>query len=68
MKDIDYRKELLDVANRFCTLTGKARGTIGNAVAKDARFFDRIEEGGGCTVDTYQNVMRWFDENMPLGK
>lgn len=62
---MDYRKQLLEAAEAYCKTTGLSRATVGNYVAKDNRFFDRIESGGGCTIDTFQKVMRWFSENTP---
>ncbi len=62
---MDYRKQLLEAAETYCKQTGLSRATVGNYVAKDNRFFDRIESGGGCTIDTFQKVMNWFSENMP---
>ncbi len=45
--------------------TGLARSTIGMRVARDARFFDRLANGKGFTVKTYDAVVRWFSANWP---
>ena len=50
---MDYRTELLNLGKRAEAATGLALATIGFKVAKDGKFFDRLEAGGGCTVDTY---------------
>lgn len=60
---MDYRNTLLEAADKHCRATGKSRSTLANLVANDGKFFDRIERGGGCTMDTFENVMRWFSEN-----
>lgn len=62
---MDYRTELLTIASKYCELTGKSRSTIATKVMNDGKFFDRIENGAGCTMDTYEKVMRWFVFNMP---
>lgn len=62
---MDYRKTMLDAAEKHCKITGKSRATIATEVMNHGGFFDRIESGGGCTIDTFQKVMNWFSENMP---
>lgn len=61
----NYRKELCQKADEYCAVTGNSRGYLASMIVNDARFFDRIESGGGCTVDTYQKVMSWFEKNKP---
>ena len=62
---MDYRNTLLDAADKWVKATGLSRATLGNRAAKDNRFFDRIEGGGGCTVDTFEKVMGWLKDNTP---
>lgn len=60
-----YREKLLQAADFYCERTGKSRATLATLVTNHGKFFDRIEGGGGCTVDTYEKVMSWIKENTP---
>lgn len=62
---MDYKNTILKTAAEYCELSGRARSGVANSIMNDGKFFDRIEQGGGCTMDTYQRVMGWFAENMP---
>ena len=37
--------------------------TLGFKIANDGKFFGRLANDGGCTMDTYLKAMDWFDEN-----
>ena len=67
LSTVDYRKEMLDAAERYCREHGITLATLGNKVAQDFRFFTKFKNKGkaSCTVDTFQRVMRWFEQNMP---
>ena len=62
---MDHTKEILKAASNYCDLTGLSRATVATKVMNDGKFFDRIEGGGGFTIQTYQKVKRWFQENSP---
>lgn len=64
----DWRHELLEAVDRYCETTGRARSGVGTMVLNDPKFFDRIGEGKGCTVDKYQKVMQWLREQTPPRK
>jgi hypothetical protein len=61
---IDYRKCLLEEAERFCNANDLSLAAVGKLVMNDQTFFKDLKanEGRGCTVDTFQYVMRWFKE------
>ena len=61
-------EELLTLASQYSKLTGYARATVATMVMNDGKFFDRIERGGGYTVNTYVKVKDWFSQNMPHRK
>ena len=63
---IDFRASLLKAAKQYEKATGNSRATFASQAVKDARFFDRIENGSTCTFKTYEKIMAWFEENMPL--
>lgn len=63
--DYNYKEILLKTVQKYCELTGRVRGGVANAIANDGKFFDNIEKGGTCTMDTYVKAMKWLNENMP---
>lgn len=60
---MNLTKKLLDAADEYCRLTGYARSTVALKVMDDGKFFDRVEEGGGVTISTYEKVMKWFADH-----
>lgn len=65
---MDFRSELLNAVSNYCQVTGKSPATVATQVMNDGKFFDRIESGGGCTMHTYEKVMKWFKDNAPKPK
>ncbi len=63
--ETELTENLLGLVRVYCMETGLARSTIGMRVARDARFFDRLANGKGFTVKTYDAVVRWFSANWP---
>ncbi|HEX2114218.1 MAG TPA: hypothetical protein VHM01_07415 [Alphaproteobacteria bacterium] len=62
---MDYRDEMLTLARLYCQRTGLSLARIATLVRNQGAFFKHIEDGKGCTVDTYNKVMRWFAERWP---
>jgi hypothetical protein len=62
---MNHTDELLAKAKEYCSLTGRARSGVSLEILNDSKFFDRIEAGAGCTVRTYEKVMKWFRNNWP---
>jgi len=58
LSTIDYREELLVAAKAYCKRHGITLNRLGKRLMRDHRFFKNIAEGKGCTVDTFQRVMR----------
>lgn len=59
------RETLLEAARIYCERTGKSRATLSTMVRNDGKFFDNLESGRSCTIDTYEMLMAWFVENTP---
>lgn len=57
--------KMLSVASDYCASMGISRSTLGRFIVNDGKFFDRIESGGGCTIDTHDKVMTWFKNHSP---
>ena len=71
---VDYRKEVLKLAEQYCETHDISLGTLGKKIVNDFDFFDRLSKKsrtgnkkskrkGGCTVDTLQRVLLWFREH-----
>lgn len=39
--------------------------TVASRVGVHPKFFQRLAEGRGCHVDTFNRSMAWFDANWP---
>lgn len=63
---MDYRTQLLTLANAYAASTGKSVSRLATIVAGSGIFFDRIEAGASCTVDTYLRAKQWFRDNWPV--
>ncbi|NFV80024.1 hypothetical protein [Magnetospirillum aberrantis] len=59
---MDLRSHLLAEADRYCAATGMSKARLATIVAKDGKFFARIEAGGDCTTGMYERFMTHFAE------
>lgn len=57
--------KMLEKASDYCVSKGLSKSTLGRFIVNDGKFFDRIEQGGGCTMETYEKVMSWLSTNKP---
>lgn len=65
--EAELKANLIAVGAQFVSLTGLAQSTVGMRAARDARFFDRLNDGKGFTVKTYDSVLAWFSDHWPEG-
>jgi hypothetical protein len=65
---VDYRKCLVREAKRYAAANGISLAAVGKLVMNDQAFFKQIDGTRGCTVDTFQYIMRWFDERKHTAK
>ncbi len=56
------RANLLARAKAYAESQRRALSSIGADAVNDSKFFARIEEGGNFTVETYQRVLDWIDQ------
>lgn len=64
---MDYRHQLITLAERFGAKRGVSEARTANLVGCDSRFFARLREGGGCRVDTLHRVVQFFSDHWPDG-
>lgn len=56
------RTILLQRVDRFLERTGTSASAFGKLVVNDDRFVKRIRDGGNFTIETYQRVIDWVDQ------
>ncbi len=62
---MDFRASMLAALDRHCAATGLKPSTVATKAVNDGKFFERVREGGGFNIRTYERVMEWFRENAP---
>ena len=62
---MEYRQQLLTLAATYAGATDRSRARVATMVRNCGHFFDRLESGSSCTVDTYLKVKQWFADNWP---
>lgn len=65
--EAELRSNLLTLGRLYCEAADRSPKTIGMRVAKDGRFFDRLEAEKAFTVKTYDTALQWFSDNWPVG-
>lgn len=56
---------ILKLANLYSDRTGLTLSTIASYAVNDGKRFDRIKNGGGLTLKTFNRLIDWFDANFP---
>lgn len=64
---MDYRAALVYLARTYATATNRSVARVSTLVRNHGGFFDRLERGQGCTMDTFFEVLEWFERNWPAG-
>lgn len=61
----DYRTQLTLLSETMASATGRSEARLATKAVNHGAFFDRIRSGGGCSVDMYLRVKKWFADNWP---
>jgi hypothetical protein len=56
---------ILELAKTYASHTGRRLSTLGAYSVNDGKFFERLRNGGGCTLKTAARVLAWFAANWP---
>lgn len=64
----DIRAVLLWRAESFTRVTGVSLSEIAKRSLNDPARLARVAKGHNFTIQTYQRVMDWLDENWPRGR
>ena len=54
------KAQLLAVAGEYRKRTGLSYARIATVVINDGKFFDRLQNGGSCTIATWERFMDFF--------
>lgn len=65
--ETELRSNLMACASRYAEARSLSLSTIGRLVAKDGRFFDRLDDGSTFTARKYDEVIAWFSAQWPEG-
>jgi hypothetical protein len=57
---MSLKTELVAAATAYCVLRNVALASLASAVAKDGKFFIRLERGGDCTTAMYERFFAYF--------
>ena len=58
---MNLKAELLRRVEAHCARVGTSKARLATVVVNDGKFFDRIEDGGTCTLTTYENFIAYLD-------
>lgn len=58
----DIRNALMTRATAYAKARNSSLSTIGLKAVNDSKFFKQVEDGRGFSINTYQKVMDWIDE------
>lgn len=61
----DSRTRLINAAQTYKEKTGRALSGVSMEVVNDHKFLDRFIDGAGCTIDTFDKFILWFQQNTP---
>lgn len=62
---MDYRSQLATLAQVYAAATKRSISRVATLAAGSGVFFDRLNAGGSCSVDTYLSVKKWFSDQWP---
>lgn len=57
--------DIIKQAEVYSAHTGRSLSTVSSYAVRDGKFFERLKNGGGCTLKTASKLIGWFDENWP---
>ena len=59
---MNYRTDLIALAEAYAAARGLSVARVATLARNDGKFFRRLQEGAGCTVETYQGLLQWFSD------
>jgi hypothetical protein len=62
---MDYRAQLVTLVETYAAAAKRSEARIANLIGRDGRFFQRMRDGRGCSVDTRDGTMQWFSDHWP---
>ena len=62
---MDYRADLLCLAEAYCAHTGRSEARVANLAGASSTFFKRARSGARCWPETADKIKHWFSEHWP---
>ena len=56
------REKLISDAENFCAEQGIGLSRLSTIVVSSGAFFKKLEEGKGCSIDTYETFQKVFSD------
>lgn len=56
------KNQLIEEAEAFCDKQGISLSRLGTIVRNYGGFFERLRDGGECTLSTYEQFQKIFDD------
>ncbi len=67
MKSLPSTQHLQELCQLYCVQSGRSPVRVADLSTGNPYFFNRLEDGKGCTVRTYNQVLQWFSNYWPPG-
>ncbi|MFD2207192.1 hypothetical protein [Kiloniella antarctica] len=59
---MNLKQKLISDAENFCTEQGISLSRLSTIVVNGGGFFKKLEEGKGCSIDTYETFQKVFSD------
>lgn len=63
---MDYKQNLIRMAKAYKAEHGYSLTYISNHIVGNSDFFENLEKGGDCKLETYQRALKFFNENKSI--
>ena len=57
--------DLLTLCTAYRSVISRSEVRIADLAAGNPYFFSRLQDGGGCTIRSFNRVLQWFSDNWP---
>ncbi len=56
---------LISRIEAYCAASGYTPGTVGLKAVNNSRLYERLRDGGSCTLETAGRLLEWLASNPP---
>lgn len=58
-------EQIIKLAERFARHRSLSLSTVATYAANDGKTFERLRNGGSCTIRTADRIVSWFSDHWP---